>query len=440
MDDDETVMSAYVFIETVASIVIQTAVRRFLASLYVESLIANSKSSQRNVSKEILNTSYESTNSAAYVLGLYKLAAVQIQAVFRGFWVRDCLDVDHYCSNVIQTCYRKHCYQQKYRRTLRWIIMVQSWWRRNIARDYAANILADVIIAQAVFRGYRVRRRFQNYRERKLRVMAVAAIIIQSKWRAFSGEMNYIRSLVDILIVQTVVRRWLAKREVSDLRSASVRSKIVKNMQSRRSIDESFPIKTLLVLPKLSPRFGFDEQVRQSPTDETDDIFHDLRKHMDPPGLLKPGIKKTDTPKMSPSSSKTLMKFPSMKNRSVGMDSSQKTMEKQKQANHMVGIESIQERSRNRSKRAVVAYPNWAKTSKGEEIAFTEAMESLDSLAASSALEVSLKELSEKHTTGFQNDLHVKSKEDDNDGISHSVLSVWKAREKKNTPSVPRPK
>jgi hypothetical protein len=45
-----------------------------------------------------------------------------------------------------------------------------------------------------------------------LRRKNVAAVIIQKSWRRFRDERMYIKSLVDILTVQTLVRSWIAER------------------------------------------------------------------------------------------------------------------------------------------------------------------------------------------------------------------------------------
>jgi IQ calmodulin-binding motif len=258
MDDDETVMSAYMFIETVAAIVIQTAVRQFLAILCADSLRQTKEAQELAdriisiekactvdavASRELndnyaveAHTSVQSEGDLDEVaLNLYELAAVQIQAVYRGFWVRDCLDVDHYCTTVVQRAYRGFSCRMKFYRDLKRIITVQSWWRRNIARDEAANILAYVIVIQAVFRGHRVRRRYRRRREKEARAKAAAAIIIQSRWRAFVGEAHFIRKLVDVLIVQTIVRRWLAQRRMAAARKELQASKRLRESNGKPS-------------------------------------------------------------------------------------------------------------------------------------------------------------------------------------------------------------
>jgi len=303
-------MSAFVFIETVAAIVIQTALRRFLAVLYAEELrhtralpdAKNSKEKDRSFDDSATQEDDREVDiSAEHALDMmFELAAVQIQSVFRGFWVRDCLDVDHYCATVIQTAYRRHCCRENYRRDLQRVIMVQSWWRRNIARDQAATILAYVTIVQALFRGYRCRVRRCS--------LEISATTIQSTWRAFAGQTDFIRTLVDVLIVQSIVRKWLARRRAAALREqlkaakpplASLSRKQVGTqtkggkvkgsessrsayVQHRRPNDSAFE-RGLRKIPLVK----FQDDLHKNPTDETDNQQENLRRSPDPPGLVK---------------------------------------------------------------------------------------------------------------------------------------------------------
>jgi hypothetical protein len=192
---------------------------------------------------------------------LYEIAAVLIQSMWRGFWVRDMLDVDIYCATLIQKSFRGFLCRSRYHEDIGRIVLVQSWWRRNIARDQAAITLAHVIIIQSVYRGHRIRKSVREYRaaearekQRKLSIqfqsgfrqrkakqiskegrsdkdheqkrMELAAIVIQTRWRTFVSEAKFIRDLVDILIVQAIVRRWLACTRVARIRQ---QRQVVKN-------------------------------------------------------------------------------------------------------------------------------------------------------------------------------------------------------------------
>jgi hypothetical protein len=170
---------------------------------------------------------------------MYDLAAIQIQSTYRGFWVRDCLNVDHYCAAVIQKAFRRfrlHPRIDSYY-DLFWIVIVQSIWRRNIARDSSSKMLAHIIVIQAGFRGSRARRELTRnldltwQADRTGRAMRdAAALHIQSRWRTYACETHFIRSLVDILIVQTIFRRWSAKRRAAVVRKARAKRIAARNL------------------------------------------------------------------------------------------------------------------------------------------------------------------------------------------------------------------
>jgi hypothetical protein len=52
-----------------------------------------------------------------------------------------------------------------------------------------------------------------------------AAVLIQKQWRSFYYETNYLKTLLDVLLVQTAVRRWFAVRKVKHTRAAQQRLK-----------------------------------------------------------------------------------------------------------------------------------------------------------------------------------------------------------------------
>eukprot|EP00977_Amphora_coffeiformis_P005838 scaffold1225_cov164-Amphora_coffeaeformis.AAC.14 len=151
-------------------------------------------------------------------------AAVKIQSVFRGFWVRDCINVDHYCAMVIQKAFRGYLCRVNFQYDRYRIVLVQSIWRRSIARSDVAHVLACAILLQAVTRGFLYRKnraRGPNFAKRD----HSAALVIQCSWRRFWCESVLIRTLVDVLISQSVVRGWLARQKLKRLKSSSLAQK-----------------------------------------------------------------------------------------------------------------------------------------------------------------------------------------------------------------------
>lgn len=281
----------------------------------------------------------------------FNLAAIRIQATFRGFWARDSLDVDHFCAVLIQSCVRRYLCEKKYLygyyHVVRYAVRIQSLFRGALTRQNLHRSIGAAILIQAYARGFIKRKAIReikskalknklltrhnntgksskpkqsgigswqeglatyswkarqvgvsdneertlsrrssvsdsqaheadmvkssreehmrssnslNIRERNIGsgtarelipsrrfvegvdketlpqryhrsgksrmnphggasiIWDLAAIKIQSRYRAHAGERKLIRSLVDILIVQTVMRRWLAIKRANRLR------------------------------------------------------------------------------------------------------------------------------------------------------------------------------------------------------------------------------
>ena len=138
-------------------------------------------------------------------------AASTIQRVFRGWWVRELVGVDRYCATEIQRIVRGYLSRMSYIYDLYCIIVVQSVARRYLAFYTSAVRLANILYIQAIWRGYKVREELNRYVESG---REIAACMIQSQWRSYDAQMNYINKLADILIVQSVARRWSALRRM----------------------------------------------------------------------------------------------------------------------------------------------------------------------------------------------------------------------------------
>ena len=119
----------------------------------------------------------------------YKLyCVIKMQAICRGFVSRQNDFLGHVCAT-----------------------MIGATWRRYAAQLCYQFDLVDIIIAQSI-----VRRRAAILRvqEKTLTLMESGAIVIQARWRCYDCTMNYLHSTADILIVQSVARRWIAMRTV----------------------------------------------------------------------------------------------------------------------------------------------------------------------------------------------------------------------------------
>ena len=205
------------FVQAVAAVVIQTKVRQRLAKKQVQAMRnqrygnrGNYGYSQANTNAMVrkpyalakkarqANQAKASRGRKDVALDFYSLAAIQIQAAFRGWWVRDCIGVDNFCATMIQKIYRGYRCRKEY---------------HQIIDDEVTRLYGSVRI-QAAMRGALVRKErafdpMQPYHD--------AATKVQALWRSFVCEMTFLRAYEDILVVQSIARGWIARRRFRSL-------------------------------------------------------------------------------------------------------------------------------------------------------------------------------------------------------------------------------
>jgi len=220
------------FIKAVASVVIQTKMRQKLAKNKLRKLqnecLQNQNTmsaSTRNKMTPMVRRSYALAQRARrekkpkdetkkdVALDFFALAAIQIQAAFRGWWVRDCLGVDNYCATMIQKTYLGYHCRIQFTLDFYHIVVVQSICRRWLAMDDAVTRIYCIVRIQAFARGSLVRKKMKLHTLEN-NVYDAAAIMIQTQWRSFWCEMNFLRAYEDILVVQSIVRGWITRKFV----------------------------------------------------------------------------------------------------------------------------------------------------------------------------------------------------------------------------------
>lgn len=221
MDESDLMSLAYSeFIESVAAVVIQTTVRRFLAKLLVDKIrvqVAAARKYRYNRKRiegktqpvvvvpnvqsvqDRIRVQQDSMANTRMEYQLFVFAAIRIQSVFRGWFVRDILKIEQYCAKMIQKNARSFVYRNQYQYDLFRIIIAQSVVRRFlVCRNLFAAPDPEVT-----------------------RVLDFAATMIQARWRGFVAEMRYYQDYGHILISQSVVRRWLAIRYCKAMQSSA---------------------------------------------------------------------------------------------------------------------------------------------------------------------------------------------------------------------------
>uniref|UniRef100_A0A3Q3F740 Abnormal spindle-like microcephaly-associated protein homolog n=1 Tax=Labrus bergylta TaxID=56723 RepID=A0A3Q3F740_9LABR len=129
-------------------------------------------------------------------------AAVTLQAAFRGQQVRREVTRWHQATTVIQSVFRKHREEVKFKAMLLSAIIIQRYYRACILkrrdRENFLKVKQSAIILQAHFRGCCVRRDFKRQKQ--------AAVVIQSRWRCLVQKHDFMRKREAALILQRRVR------------------------------------------------------------------------------------------------------------------------------------------------------------------------------------------------------------------------------------------
>ena len=95
--------------------------------------------------------------------------------------------------------------------------MIQSCWRCYLAQLQYQFDIVDIDIVQSSF-CHRAAQRLHAVLLFNKHTLAATAI--QTPWRTYNCTMTYIYSIADILIVQSMVRRWISMRFVPLYREA----------------------------------------------------------------------------------------------------------------------------------------------------------------------------------------------------------------------------
>ena len=185
------------YIRIVAAIMIQASWRRFFCrSVYVEQKAAT-----------IVQTAWRS-----YVCSrdyLQVVASIMIQSTWRAFAAKREYKRQR-AAILVQSHWRAFTCSKQYLVILAAVI-IQSHWRAYCCRSSYCKYMAALRI-QTRWRAQCCRRSYLKYK---------AALRIQCHWRSFSCTLRFLQHIADVLIVQSVVRRWLASLRVSRLKNVS---------------------------------------------------------------------------------------------------------------------------------------------------------------------------------------------------------------------------
>jgi len=89
---------------------------------------------------------------------------------------------------------------------------IESTWKRIIHQEKYRLAVANIVVSQSLVRRFLASRRAVAMRQEK------CAIIIQKRWRGFLAFEKYIQTIFYLLVLQSTARRLLACRRVRELK------------------------------------------------------------------------------------------------------------------------------------------------------------------------------------------------------------------------------
>ncbi|TNM88126.1 hypothetical protein fugu_006347, partial [Takifugu bimaculatus] len=222
-----------------AATVIQTSVRMFLCKKQYLLLQSAAVIIQRRYRALILGRTQQNKHRRL------KQATVKIQAVYRGFRVREELKKRHVAARAIQTQFRMHRMRVAYLATKYAAILIQERYRAKKLRDQQrrtyTTMKAAAGVIQAAYRGYRARReiaemhqaatviqrRFFSIRERnKFLAIKTAVLFCQQKYRAVvmmrKVRSDYLSKRRAVISLQAACRGYLLRRHLRIQQTAAV--------------------------------------------------------------------------------------------------------------------------------------------------------------------------------------------------------------------------
>ncbi|XP_073332117.1 abnormal spindle-like microcephaly-associated protein [Pagrus major] len=174
-----------------------------------------------------------------------KQAAIQIQAVYRGFRVREDLKKRHSAARAIQAQFRMHRIRVAYLATKCAAIIIQERYRAKMLRDQQMQryrtMKSAAVYIQASYRGHRARkkiaemhqaatiiqRKFLTFHERKdFLAIKAAALVCQQRYRqvflARKDRLDYLSKRRAVIILQAAYRGYEVRKQLRIQHAAAV--------------------------------------------------------------------------------------------------------------------------------------------------------------------------------------------------------------------------
>ncbi|KAI3368492.1 hypothetical protein L3Q82_025502, partial [Scortum barcoo] len=174
-----------------------------------------------------------------------KRAAIKIQAVYRGFRVREGLKIRHKAATAIQAQFRMHRMRMAYLATTCAAIIIQERYRAKVLRDQQTQryrtMKSAAVVIQAAYRGHRARRKiaemhhaaaiiqrkFLTIQERnRFQAIKAAALVCQQRYRAVAlarkDRLDYLSKCRAVICLQAAYRGREVRKQLRIWHAAAV--------------------------------------------------------------------------------------------------------------------------------------------------------------------------------------------------------------------------
>ncbi|KAM6199525.1 abnormal spindle-like microcephaly-associated protein [Sarcoramphus papa] len=164
-------------------------------------------------------------------------SVVRLQAIWRGKTVRKTIQKKHNLATIIQSCYRMHVNQLKYKKLRQATLVIQKYFRaycmKKTQRAIYLKTKAAVLVLQSAYRGMTVRKQLNKLNK--------AATTIQAAFKSYLIKKDYERLRSAAIVVQrhyrAIIHAKRQKQKYLSLKKATVKMQaIYRGVRVRRRI------------------------------------------------------------------------------------------------------------------------------------------------------------------------------------------------------------
>ena len=197
---------------------IQTSARVFLAKL----------SAVKRMERIIVVQSLIRRWKSQQYLSACKFFSIQLQACHRGYIAREeaiILHAQTFVAKHLQSSYRGSVARSTLRCQGYYATRVQTVWRGYYKYLVYSDVKDSAKVIQSVARMWCQRKMFLFVQDARRALEAqilaaqlkAAAIKIQTAWRASEARVNFFNTIIDVVIIQSIIRRWSGNKRVKKM-------------------------------------------------------------------------------------------------------------------------------------------------------------------------------------------------------------------------------